>query len=337
MAAEEARAAQDEESHCGEQRQHPLVQRGIAAGDDRAALVAGAAAPIRDHAACRVDDRDQRLHVVGVQRRLDHDVDQPHGQQAIAVAVAAPAAQAHFVRDAIEGVVRLLGPEHAGVGGGEHRVGKRSAAARREPSPLGAAPPPRLAARRRRERLADERLVRDAGHHARAVVQRDQRRPVQLAEDEAARAVDRVDDPRVVRRPLFPAVLLAADAVIRIRARDPLADQRFGRAIGDRHRIVGLAALALVGDVERDAKMRQDRGARRRGQLAGELRVGAVLARAHRLQPRGTMVTPASFSCASISDAMYLSPNPSRFALTSVWWTASPTIAETGSDSARCV
>ena len=33
------------------------------------------------------------------------------------------------------------------------------------------------------------------------------------------------------------------------------------------------------------------------------------------------MVTPASFSCASISDAMYLSPKPSRLACTIVWWT----------------
>ncbi len=75
--------------------------------------------------------------------------------------------------------------------------------------------------------------------------------------------------------------------------------------------------------------MRQDHGARRRGQLAGEIRVGAVLAPGpSAISARGTMVTPASFSCASISDAMYLSPNPSRFALTSVWWTASPTIAD---------
>ena len=33
-------------------------------------------------------------------------------------------------------------------------------------------------------------------------------------------------------------------------------------------------------------------------------------------QARGTIFTPASFSCASISDATYLSPKPSRFAVT---------------------
>jgi len=52
---------------------------------------------------------------------------------------------------------------------------------------------------------------------------------------------------------------------------------------------------------------------------------------------RGTIFTPASFSCASISDATYLSPNPRRFAVTRLWCTASPTMHGTGSDSARCV
>ena len=49
------------------------------------------------------------------------------------------------------------------------------------------------------------------------------------------------------------------------------------------------------------------------------------------------VVTPANFSCASTSDATYLSPKPSRLALTRLWCTASPTIAGTGSDSAKCV
>jgi hypothetical protein len=42
------------------------------------------------------------------------------------------------------------------------------------------------------------------------------------------------------------------------------------------------------------------------------------------LYPRGTIVTPQSFSCASTSEATYLSPNPRRFALTRLWCTASP-------------
>ena len=66
---------------------------------------------------------------------------------------------------------------------------------------------------------------------------------------------------------------------------------------------------------------------------------GSAAARecAHRAYARGTIATPASFSCASTSEATYLSPNPSRFAVTRLWCTASPTMHGTGSDSARCV
>ena len=53
--------------------------------------------------------------------------------------------------------------------------------------------------------------------------------------------------------------------------------------------------------------------------------------------PPQRIVTPASFSCASISDGTYLSPSPIRLALTRRWCTASPTMADTGSDSAKCV
>jgi hypothetical protein len=49
------------------------------------------------------------------------------------------------------------------------------------------------------------------------------------------------------------------------------------------------------------------------------------------------MLMPLSFSCASRSEATYLSPKPMRLALTRLWCTASPTIADTGSDSAKCV
>src|SRR5204863_9054104 len=50
-----------------------------------------------------------------------------------------------------------------------------------------------------------------------------------------------------------------------------------------------------------------------------------------------TMLMLPSFSCASTSDAMYLSPKPSRLALTMLWCTASPTIAGEGSASTKCV
>ena len=148
-----------------------------------------------------LDDRHQRLHVVGVERRLDHDVDQPHREQAIRVAIAAPAGEARAVGDPIERGALARGAEHLRDRCRRRRRRRRFGQRRvLQRAPLAAAPPFGSAARRRQERFADVRLVRDADDDAVAVVERDQRRPVHLAEDEAARAVDRVDHPRVVRR-----------------------------------------------------------------------------------------------------------------------------------------
>ena len=125
-------------------------------------------------------------------------------------------------------------------------------------------------------------------------------------------------------------MLLADDAVIRKRARDARANDRFGGPISGGHRIVA-ARPALVLDRGVGAKMRQDRRACRQRQAGGELQIVGGL------RHRGTIETPASFSCASISEGTYFSPNPSRFAITRLWCTASPMIAGTGSDSAKCV
>ena len=132
-------------------------------------------------------------------------------------------------------------------------------------------------------------------------------------------------------RPRQSPVLLAFDAVIRIAARDRRPDHRFSRTIGLRDRIVA-ARTALVLDVDRRAKVREDRvaggesGAQRefRERLVGLARSsrGARwydrslgIARGH-YAGRGTIDTPASFSCASIREATYLSPKPSAFAVT---------------------
>src|SRR5262245_42519042 len=85
-----------------ETAQHFAMQHAIAAGDDRPALLAALTVPGRDHAAGRLDNRDQRLDVVGLERRLDDDVDETHRKEAVRVAVAAPACEAHPLLDAAE-------------------------------------------------------------------------------------------------------------------------------------------------------------------------------------------------------------------------------------------
>ena len=221
------------------------------------------ARPRRDHASGLADDRHQRLHVVGVERRLDHDVDESHREQAIGVAVAAPAGEAGAARrpgrtpSARRRCANILGSVQATTASeslGQRRVFN----ARRSLPRRHCAPPPAVAMN----------VSPTYGWCATptttsvAVVERDERRPVHLAEDEAAGAVDRVDDPHVLRGAALRAVLLAANAVVGIGARDLRADDRLGGVIGDGDGIVAFRS-ALVLDVERGAEVREDRVARR--------------------------------------------------------------------------
>src|SRR4029453_8249935 len=114
-----------------------------------------------------------------------------------------------------------------------------------------------------------ERLMGYADYRALAVVQRDERRPVQLPKDEAAGAVDRVDDPRVRRRPGLLAVLLAMDAVVRMHTLDFRADHIFRGAVGDGHRVIA-QLVALVLHVDDLAEVRQDGFARGKRRPGGE-------------------------------------------------------------------
>src|SRR5437763_3563529 len=70
------------------------MQRTIATGEHVAAAVAGATLPVRHSPARRFDDRDQRLYIVRLESRLDDDIDLPHREQRIAIAVAAVAYEA---------------------------------------------------------------------------------------------------------------------------------------------------------------------------------------------------------------------------------------------------
>ena len=86
--------------------------------------------------------------------------------------------------------------------------------------------------------------------------------------------------------------------------------------------------------------MRQDRLPRRLHAAARTANAVERLARSTRavdVSRRGTIDTPVSFSCASISDGTYLSPKPSAFAVTRLWCTASPTIDGSIIDSVKCV
>ena len=86
---------------------HALVAR----GEDAAAVARIAALPSGDDAAGPLDDRDQGNDVEGLEAGLDHEVDMAHRQQAVIVAIAAEAPQAHGAAQGGEALVLVFGGE----------------------------------------------------------------------------------------------------------------------------------------------------------------------------------------------------------------------------------
>ena len=81
----------------------------VAGGKDAPAAARIAALPVVDHAARPLDDRDQGNDVVGLETGLGHEVDMPHRQQAVIVAIAAEAPQADGIGEGGEAFVIFRG------------------------------------------------------------------------------------------------------------------------------------------------------------------------------------------------------------------------------------
>ena len=71
---------------------------------------------VRDDAAGPLDDRDQWQDVVGLQARLDHEVDLPEREQAVIVAIAAEAPEPHGAVKVGEALALVICGEQSGAG-----------------------------------------------------------------------------------------------------------------------------------------------------------------------------------------------------------------------------
>src|SRR5258707_10374718 len=96
-----------------------------------------------------------------------------------------------------------------------------------------------------------------ANHRPSAIVERDQNSPMQLPDNERARAIDRIDNPCKPVCAGRVTMLFAEDSMAGIDALNLVADRLLRRTIGERHRIVA-ASDSLVLDRESHPKMRQD-------------------------------------------------------------------------------
>ena len=72
------------------------------------AFVWRAAGPARHDSSCGLDDRDERLDIVGLQTRFDHQVNEARGDQAEGIAIAAANAAGQMFRNLGNQATQLL-------------------------------------------------------------------------------------------------------------------------------------------------------------------------------------------------------------------------------------
>src|SRR3954447_11012832 len=90
------------------------------------------------------------------------------------------------------------------------------------------------------EQLVAQRIEHDAGRQLAMLLERDRDRPVRQAVEEVGGAVERVDDPAVVRRaPGLDAALLHDEPVVGTAALELFLDQALGAAVGGGDEVAG--------------------------------------------------------------------------------------------------
>src|SRR6476659_136577 len=222
-----------------------LVQARIAGGEDAAASARVAALPGRDHAASALDDRAQRHDVEILEPRLDHEVDLAESEQAVIVAVAAEAPEAHGTGERGKAGLLLFGLEQVRARGGEQSFAQARArpgvdrllyAARMAEIAL---PFPAPVA------LAGEGLVHQAEQRAALAHKPDQRPPQGLADDEGSGPVDRIDDPAIVGVGRGRSELLPDNAMGRVGRGERIPDGGLGGEVGGGDRIEQGAAFVV--------------------------------------------------------------------------------------------
>ena len=239
------------------------VEFGRCRGDAVAALFGGAAVPGGDDAAGGVDDWDEGGDVDVLQGGFGDDVDVAGGEQAVAVAVEAPAALQGGAAQAVD-IVNGAGEfEDVGRGGGDlgaGEVGDAGGADRRGATAMHI----ECFSRQADEGFADEGLGHEAGDGATLVEKADQRAPDGDPGDEGAGAVDGIDDPVIGAGGGFGVPFLTDDAMVGEAIGDHGADGDFGVAVGGSDRIETGFPFVLDGERRAEAGEGAARGGARR-------------------------------------------------------------------------
>ena len=231
--------------------------------EDLPALRGRASLPIGHNAARRLDHRNRGLHVIGLQARLDHQINLPGGDQRIGVAIGAITHEFCPPRHPAKGGA-LFGGADLGEGGHHDGLGQTPGRARFQRGATQGAVHlgPAQAALKP---LADIGLVDDAKDRPRRIAHRDQNAPCGRTAKITACAVDRVQDPCQAAGASLGAIFLAQDRILRAALGQDLAHPFFRQPIGHGHRVkprglFGFRRQAVF------AKMQQCRHPRRIGQ-----------------------------------------------------------------------
>ena len=229
-----------------------------------------AAIPVGDNATSRLDHRDRGLYVIGVQPGFDHQVDLARSQQRVCITVHAITCQLRTPGHVVKTVL-FSGCAHFRKGGEHNRLFQTRRVTRGQVGPpprplhIGTSPGPD-------EPFTDIGLIDHAQDRAFGLGQCNQHTPGRRTGDEAARAVNRVQNPDPPACTLNIFEFLAQNAVLWTMFRQQRTHCGLTGTICGCHRIETGFQLVL-GSQSTFAKIRQDGRARGVGQQMGDVEV----------------------------------------------------------------
>ena len=244
------------------------MNAGIGGSQDLPPLMHGPALPVGHHSARGLDHGDRRLHIIGLQTRLDHQINLARRDQGIGIAIHAIAHQPCLGGHPVKGGA-FLRRAHFGKCCEQNRLAKRP----RWPASqcLGAHRAHHLrAAKSALEPLADIGLINDPVNRPGGIRHGNQHAPGWRARQIAARAINRVQHPCQARRAGLCAEFFAEHRIIRPATRQNATHPGLGKPVRYCDRIKAVVLLGISGQIGR-AKMRKRRDAGGIGQFCRRL------------------------------------------------------------------
>ena len=214
-----------------------------------------------------LQDGHEGAGVPRIENGVEHDVGAACGNEGVAIAIAPCAFELGGAMQVFEGVMLAGGGESAWIGVEKRGVGECGGGGNLRGAGFASHHPPRAAAVASPDSFGEGGEIHDAENGFAAMFDADHHTKDGNAADEGLRAVDGIEPPACFGVGICGAEFFAEDAVLRIVARDGIAQELFALAIGDGDG----GGIAFRFDAQFGLEMAESEAAGVLGEAAGEI------------------------------------------------------------------